>query len=357
MKPLRVVQWASGNVGRYALRAIDQHPELELVGLYVTNPDKVGRDAGDIARLHHTTGVVATDDVEQLLALGADAVCHTPLPSAQVGDDPDLDLRTICRLLAAGCNVVTTVGYVYPKAYGTDVVRRLQDACTAGGVSVHGTGVNPGFMADLVPLLLSGLMARIDGVYVRESSEFSQYPSPDIILGMMGFGLPPDRFEQHTARYRRWLTGLFAESVHLIADGVHRPVDEVVTDFEVVVADRDLELAAGPVAAGTVAGQRWVWTGQVGGSPFVVFEAVYRADPAVAPEWGPPGWALRMDGAPAVSLELEHWLTNGLLATAMHAVNAIPAVCAAEPGIRTFLDLPVIAGRAGVSPHAPARRG
>lgn len=341
------MQWGTGNVGRHAIRAITDHPDLELVGVVVTDPHKAGRDAGELAGLDRPLGVAATDDPASLDDLDVDCVCHAPLPSAQVGDDPDRDLDVICGQLAAGRNVVTTVGFLYPKAHGAAVVERLEGSCAAGASSLHGTGVNPGFMADVMPLVLSGLTERVDFVLVRESSEFSRYPSAPVVLGMMGFGMDPVAYEAHTARYRRWLSGLFAESVHLVADGLGRPVDDLDTTEEVELAATDLELAAGPVPAGTVAGQRWTWRGLVGGAPFVQLEAVYRAHPSVAPEWGPKGWLLRMDGAPKVTLELERWISNGLLATAMHAVHAIDPVCRAEPGIRTVLDLPLIVGRAG----------
>jgi hypothetical protein len=116
-------------------------------------------------------------------------------------------------------------------------------------------------------------------------------------------------------------------------------------DEEVILADEDLTLAAGPVPAGTVAGQRWVWSGMVGDRAAVELEAIYRAHASVAPAWPGSGWVTRIEGRPPITLELERWLGNGLLGTAMHAVNAVPAVCAAAPGIRTFLDLPVILGR------------
>ena len=340
----RVVQWATGNVGRHSIRAILDHPDLELAGVYVTSPAKAGLDAGEIAG-REPVGVRATADLDEILALDADCVAHMPLPSKQIGDDPDQDTKDICRLLESGKNVVTTVGFVYPKAYGAEVVARLEAACATGQSSIHGTGVNPGFMAELVPLTLSSLCARIDRILVRESSEFSRYPSPEIILGMMGFGKSPADYETHGARYRAWLGGLFAESVWMVADGLGVELDGIETSEEVELTDERLEIAAGVLEPGTVAGQRWVWQGIVGGEPLVVQEAVYKAAPQVAPQWPGSGWLTRLEGSPNITIDVPHWLNNGLLATAMHAVHAIPAVVDAEPGIRTFLDLPLVVGR------------
>ncbi len=346
---LRVIQWSTGNVGRYAINAIQEHPELELAGVYVTSPAKAGLDVGELVG-GPAVGVLTTNDLDEILALDADCVSHMPLPSKQVGDDPDADTKDLCTLLAAGKNVVTTVGYVYPKAYGADIVTRLEAACAEGGTSVHGTGVNPGFMAELMPLALSALSYTIDRVFVRESSEFSRYPSPEIILGMMGLGKAPADYEAHSARYRAWLGGLFAESVWMVADGLGVELDGIETTEEVELATEPLEIAAGLVDKGTVAAQRWEWRGLVAAKPVVVLEAIYKAAPQVAPEWPGSGWLTRIEGQPNITIDVQKWIGNGLLATAMHAVNSIPAVVRAEPGIRTFLDLPLIVGRHTLRP-------
>ncbi len=337
-----VAVWGVGNVGRHVLRMVLDDPDLRLVA--VRSQGRAGEDAGVVAG-RAPVGVVCTDDERDLLAAGPACVVHCPLPSAQVGDDPDLDTKVLCRLLAAGVNVVTTVGYVYPKAYGPDVHGRLEAACAAGGTSLHGTGVNPGFMSELVPLLLSGLCARIDSIRVVESSEFSRYPSPEVIVGMMGFGRFPDEYERHGARYRRWLTGLFSESVLMVADGLGVELDRLEVDDETELTAEQLTIAAGTLAAGTVAAQRWTWTGVADGAPFVTAECVYRAHPTMAPHWEPAGWVVELRGKPDIRIDAGHWLTNGLLATAAHAVHAIGPVVAAPPGVRTLLDLPLLVGR------------
>jgi 4-hydroxy-tetrahydrodipicolinate reductase len=332
-------------VGRSALRAIARHPELELAGVYVTSAAKKGVDAGDLCGLTRI-GVAATDDVEEILALDAHCVCHTPLPSARCGDDPDADVRTICRLLESGKNVVTTTGFVYPSAYGPELVARLESACAKGGTSLHGTGVNPGFVGELLPLTLSSLSARIDRVRVLESSDFSRYPSREVIFGMMGFGRAPEEFEKSAGRYRTWLEGLFRESVQMIADGLARPLERHETRAEVRLARESFRIAAGEIARGSVAAQRFVFSGVAGGKPVIELEAVYRARADEAPDWAAPGCAVEIDGRPRMRVDLsEDWLANGLLGTAMHAVHAIPHVVRAAPGIRTFLDLPLITGR------------
>jgi hypothetical protein len=190
---------------------------MDLVGLLVNSPSKVGRDIGDIGGIA-PLGITATDDVDEIIALDADVVLHMPLPSLVFGDDPGADLDHFCRLLASGKHVITTVGYMYPKVYGHDVMGRLSDACAEGGVAFHGTGANPGWFGDLLPLLMSGLSLQIDQIDVQEISTFQHYPSPEIMFEMMNFGCTPEEFEVRAVRHRGWLDGLFTEAVQMVAD-------------------------------------------------------------------------------------------------------------------------------------------
>ncbi|MDH3754067.1 MAG: dihydrodipicolinate reductase [Acidimicrobiia bacterium] len=344
----RVVQWSSGNVGTYALRAIAERSDLDLVGLFVTDPAKVGLDAGHIA---HTDpmGVAATTDVHEIVALDADVVVHTPLPSLVHGDDPDEDVENFCRLLASGKHVITTVGYMYPKVHGAEIVGRLSAACTEGRSSFHGTGANPGWFGDLFPLLLSSLSLSIDRITVQEISNFQHYPSPEIMFDMMGFGRTVDDFAAQAARHRHWLDGLFTEAVQLVADGLGAEIDGVDSDTTQWLADRDYDTAAGTVRRGTVAGQRWRWAGTVAGQALIEQETVWRMHEDAAPDWPHGDWSITIAGNPAMTVSLPHgWNTNLLASTAAHALNAITYLSAAGPGIKTFLDLPFVAGRGAV---------
>jgi len=152
----RVIQYATGGAGKHAVAGIVGHPQLDLVGLLVHSKEKVGLDAGVISGIT-PLGVKATDDVEQILAMQADCVSYMALW-------PDVDL--ICRFLESGKNVVTTSGLLYPKFFGPALVQRLEKACAKGATSVHGTGVNPGFSGEVLPLTMSVLSRRIDQIFV-----------------------------------------------------------------------------------------------------------------------------------------------------------------------------------------------
>lgn len=341
----RVAQWATGNVGRHALAMIIDRPDMDLVAVHVTSDAKTGRDAGDLCG-REPTGVTATNSLDELLDAAPDVVVHTPLPSLVYGPDPDRDLTDITRMLAAGVDVITTVGYMYPQVYGPAVMNPLESACAAGGATFHGTGANPGWFGDVLPLLMSGLALRVDAVQVLEISNFQHYPSPEIMFDMMGFGRTPEAFEAGANRHRTWLDGLFTEAVTMVAEGLGAHVDNVERTLDTVLAQDELPTAAGMVGVGTVAGQRWQWTAVVDGQPFVTQETVWRMHESVAPHWPVGDWSLRLHGEPRMRLSLPHgWNRDLLASTAAHAVNAVPDVVAAQPGVATFLNLPMVLGR------------
>ncbi|MEH6611340.1 MAG: hypothetical protein V7696_18355 [Halioglobus sp.] len=341
----RVIQWSSGNLGKGIIQSVAERADMELAGLFVYSPEKSGRDAGEIAGIE-PLGVLASQDLDGLVATDADVVIHTPLPSLVYGDDPDVDMTTICRLLASGKNVITTVGYLYPAVHGPEVVARLEEACREGSSTFHSTGLNPGWLGDLLPLTMSALSRRIDQIYVREITNFAFYPSPEVMFGMMGFGKTDEEFSRTAARHQNWLTGLFRENIQLLADGLGVELDEITDSRELAYAPADLQPAAGPVKRGTIAGQHWQWAGVKEGRELIVHETVWRMHESVAPDWPTGDNSVAIEGEPRMHIDFAaSWIDDGLLATGMHALNAVPYVIAAEPGIKTLLDLPWMMGR------------
>ncbi len=340
----KVFQWASGAVGRQTARVALERESLELVGMHVFSDAKAGKDVGGLIGTDDT-GIKATTDMDAVKNSDADVVIHTSLPSLIAGEKEDQDLDDFCELLAAGKNVITVVGYMYPKVYGDAVVKRLEDACREGNSSFHSTGLNPGWMGDLLPLTMSSLCERVDHVHVVEVSMFDNYASPEIMFDSMGFNATPEEYEVKGARQKKWLDGLFSESVQMVADGMGLGVTEVVSSIEIELAERDLEVAAGTVRKGTVAGQHWRWSGMRDGEEVIAHETVWRIHPDVAPDWADGNNWIRFKGRPAINFEIARdfgFMDDGMLATGMHAMNAIPYVVDAAPGIQTFLDLPWI---------------
>lgn len=344
----RVIQWATGSVGKAALRHFVQSPAYELVGVLVYDPDKVGRDAGDIAGCG-PSGVVATDDVEAIVAMDADCVFYTPIW-------PDTDV--VCRLLRSGKNVVATAGVYYPTDVTAADAERIEQACAEGGVSYHAGGIHPGFAGDLLPLITSRLVSRVDQIQVSEVVNFSDYPSKYIQL--MGFGLEPEVFCSQPSLLGSSLP-YFAQSMAMVARGLGESVDDMTSEVEIAVATTDIAYAGTPdsdvpdlrgvIPAGTVGAQHHTWTAWCSGRPLVQFHALYTmGDDIIEPRWawgtnkyrvvikGDPATEITLQGEPDENGEIAH---PGYTWTAMSAVNVIPAVCAASPGLKTHLELGV----------------
>ena len=239
---------------------------------------------------------------------------------------------------------------MYPKAHGPELVQRLEDACRAGNSTFHSTGLNPGWLGDVLPLTMSSLSSRIDQVYVREITNFEFYPSPEVMFGMMGFGKTDAEFAKTVVRYQNWLTGLFRENIQLVASGLGVELDEITDTTELAYATVDLQPAAGLVEAGTIAGQHWEWAGIKDGRKLIVHETVWRMHRSIAPDWPDGDHSVTIEGKPRIHIKFDaQWIDDGLLATGMHALNAVPYVVDAAPGIRTLLDLPWMMGRGTVS--------
>jgi len=348
--PYRVIQWSTGNVGKLALRAILSRPDLELAGLWVHGADKVGRDAGELCGMP-ACGVKATSDVDALLALDADCVSYTAtadLRPAEAVDD-------MVRILEAGKNVVSTsvVPLIYPPAAERSLVEKLEAACIRGKTSCFTSGIDPGFANDALPITLLGACERVDTVRVMEILNYDTYDQAQVLFDTMGFAKPMD----HTPLILipGVLTIAWGAVVRVIAAALGVEVEEIREAHEKRATDRAFEIPAGPVPAGTMAGLRFEVQGIVRGRPAIVLEHVTRLRDDIAPEWPQPTgngcYRVLIDGNPSLKCELQlagedgDENTGGLVATAMRILNAIPAVCAAKPGVLSILDLPVAMAR------------
>ncbi len=338
MTAYRVVQWATGNIGARSLRSVIEHPGLSLAGVYVHSPAKAGQDAGDLCGLP-ATGVTATGDIGEILALGANCVLYMPAAC---------DVDEVCRLLAAGANVVTTRGEFHrPDSMDPDVRKRVEAACEQGGTSVHSTGSSPGFITEAIPLVLTSIQRRLDGLAISEYADLSQRNSPDLLFNVMGFGRPAADFDQRRLSYGKVS---FGPSLELVADALSIPLDWVEAGGEVAVARHRVRIAAGTLEAGTVAAQRMLVSGIRNGQPVLRFCATWYCTADLDLSWDvrATGWHIDVEGDAPLDIDirfpvpLERMGATSPAYTANRAVNAVPYVCAAPPGIRTSVDLPQI---------------
>ena len=345
----RVIQWATGGVGRAAIQAVIRHPELELVGCWVHSADKNGRDAGELAG-EAPVGVAATGDIDRLLATEADCVMYSPLLP---------DESVVAAILRSGKNVVTPVGWVYPDRQNPGV-RAIEQACRDGGVTLHGSGIHPGGITERFPLMVSALSSAISHVRAEEFSDLRTYNSPLVVREVMGFGLTPE--QAVNGPIAALLEGGFKASVRMVSDQLGFAAEPSIRSTqEVAVAVQGTDELVVPMPAGGVAARRFRWQAVVDGTPVVTAAVNWlMCQVELDPPWtlGPEGerFEVEITGDPDVLLTFkglqpetvaQGLIRNpGVVATANHCVSAIPYVCEAQPGIRTYLDLPLIAGRA-----------
>jgi hypothetical protein len=355
----RVIVWGTGNVGLHALRSVISHPEFELAGLIVHSESKNGRDAGELCGVE-PTGVLSTTDIEAALAADADAVCYTA-----TGDLRPMEaIDDICRALAAGKHVVTTSlpAFIYPPAAPfTAQVEQLEQACRDAGRSCYVNGIDPGFANDLVPLMLLGACERVDTVRVMEILNYATYDQPQVLFDTMGFGQPLEHIPVLLSP--GILSMVWGPVVHQIAAGLGVTLDEVRDLHEKAALDHPVEAAGRTVEPGTQAGLRFEVQGLLDGEPRIVLEHVTRVHDDVAPHWPAQGegggrYRVEIAGNPNMACDLfirgedgDH-NTGGLLVTAVRVLNAIPAVCEADPPrLLSTLDLPLVTGKGGMRPR------
>jgi hypothetical protein len=320
-------------------------PDLELVGAFVHDPAKVGRDIGELAGVA-PLGVAASGDAEALLDLAPDCVCYTATGESR----PDACVEDIAKMLRRGIDVVTTSlpGLVHPAAFDPKHVERLDAACREGGASLYASGVEPGFAGDHLILVLSTLSHRIRSVRTQEIFTYTDYPVAFTMFEVFGFGKPLDH--RCIMEIPGVQAGSWGPPVRMVADLLGAPLDEIRETYEKRVTEKRLEVAAGVIEAGTVGAVRFETIGVVDGRDAIVIEHVNRMAPEVAPDWPTSErdgtYRIVLDGEPSLSCELcfggpDDFSDQGMLATAMRVVNAIPEVCRAAPGLVSSADLPL----------------
>ena len=335
---LRVIQWATGRTGTRALRGVLDHPRMELVGLWVHSPDKIGRDAGALCG-RPDTGVIATNRVEEIVALDADCVLYMP---------QGCDIDVLCRILASGKNVVSSrFEFLHPPSMDPRMRERLEAACIEGGSSLYGTGSSPGFVTEALPLVLMSIQRRLERLTIDEFADMREVKSPEMVFTHMGFGRPVASFDP--SRLGDVKVG-FAQSLRLVGDAIGLPLEKVTASGEVASVRKPLEIHGRVLEPGMIAAQRTTVSGWRDGGEILQFRANWYCTTDIDADWTlrDVGWRIQVEGDAPLDIAITNPVPRHMLGevapnkTPFRVVNAAPYVCAAAPGIRTTLDLPPI---------------
>lgn len=340
-KPLRVVQWSTGNIGRRSLRNVIEHPEMRLVGVLVNSPDKAGRDAGELCGLP-PVGIKATTSSAEILALDADCVIYMR---------QGLDYDEVAAILASGKNIVTTRGEFHDvNAIPPADRAKVEKACEQGQVSIYSTGSSPGFISEALTLPVISCQRRLDCYTINEYSDMSRRDSPHMIFDHLGYGKAPEDFD---TPHMEHLREMFSGTLNQVANAIGQPIDDFTVGCEIALATKDTTIVAGSFKAGTVAAQRITVSGRRDGRPFLQFRANWYLTKDIDQDWDllDTGWRVVCEGDAPMDIRIgfpvaiEDYTATMPGYTAHRTVNAVAAVCAAAPGIRTTVDLPQVVAR------------
>ncbi len=337
---IRAIQWATGALGRTSLRRLIDAPDINLVGVYVYGAKKSGQDAGSIAR-RPETGIMATNDMDAILSLDADIVIHTPritLPYEALADD-------VCRLLESGKNVISTAGFHWPSAQGSAYADRLKASALKGGVTLAGLGVSPGFVVERLALAATSLCAEVEQITMQETVDASAMASPAFVFDLMGLGSDPTKSDIREGPLATLYTALFSEVFHHAAAALGTRLVSLAPDHQLTLAPHDMQVAAGAIARGTVAATHWRWTGAYEHGVKLAMSILWTADRSLHGDTPPGHWLIDIKGRPNVHMTLDIEEPDPAAppsralsdATVAVALNAIPDVLAAPPGLFAYL--------------------
>ncbi len=342
---LRVIQWTTGKVGRLAMRAILDDPRLELVGVFAHSDDKVGVDAGKLCD-RPDTGILATNNVDQLLALKADTVIYTPFTG---------DVEHTVKLLENGADVISTNLFFHVGGIQGEVRDQFEAACQRGNSSFHITGINPGWI-NSITAALTAICRRVDSVSIYESADCTMYESVETwsYLGMGQMGAT----QEIKDAAKTWLV-MFRDAIVRVGDALDFKFDDFEFYVDYARAAEKVDLGWFCMEKGSNAALRAGWNGKIDGRTVVKGQITWYLTKNLIEGWdidddeyhlvveGEPGVDTRISIVPPADWTIANWDT----VTAMPTVNVAFDVKAARPGVLTLRDVGLPYAPAGLWPR------
>jgi hypothetical protein len=326
---IRVVQWTTGRVAAKSIQGVLAHPELDLVGAYAWSQEKSGKDVGELIGLP-PLGVNATADIDEVIALKPDVVLYMPLI---------WDVDAMVTLLESGINVISTANFITGHSYGDEDMNRLHDAARRGGASLYGSGLSPGLIGAITLTAASGCR-EVEKITIYEAADCSTYESAETWKSL-GYGMPPDT--PGLGEFVRLRQLVFMDAVEVMAQALGVELDEVRYERELGTATEDIDLGWMQIPKGTVCGINGIWSGIKDGKPLIEMRLLWRLGDAMTPNWPVGvGHSVEIIAQPNIRLTAQYDPISDDSHTANPAVNAVPAVVRAAPGLVTIDQLPLI---------------
>jgi 4-hydroxy-tetrahydrodipicolinate reductase len=323
-----VIQYGMGPIGQMVTRTLAGRQVLQLRGAVDIDPAKVGRDVGEVAGLDTRLGVIVSNDADGVLRDPSSSVVLHTTGSSLVGVKPQLEQI----LRAKKCVVSTTEELAYPRYHHADIADELDRLARENGVAIVGTGVNPGFAMDLLPLTLSSIVTDVKRIHVKRYQDASERRLP--FRKKIGAGMTPEEFHRHAASGVIRHVGL-AESICLIAHSLGWKLDRITDEIEPILAETSVSMPDMEVSAGQVAGCRQFGRGYMGDTECILLEMSMFVG---APESFD---TVIIEGSRTVESTVKGGI-HGDVATISRAVQTVPVIVKVPPGLYTVTELPTV---------------
>ncbi|MDL2214014.1 NADP-binding protein [Clostridia bacterium OttesenSCG-928-O13] len=334
MENVKVALWGFGAMGSGIGRALLAKSGVEIVGVCDKHPDRVGKNMYDVLGVDPAgrPPVVVSGEIENVVQKGKCDICILATDSfVKAAFDK------ILFVVNQGVNVITSAEEMaYPMANHPDLSKKIDEAAKANGVSVLGTGINPGLVMDLLAICLSGSMTDVESVMCRRVNSLS--PFGEAVMEEQGVGITVDAFNKGVAEGTLAGHVGFAESIGMISDALGLGVNEFSQSMSPIVTSVDRKSPYGFAAAGNVAGVDMKGDGKKDGKLLIHMEHPQQIEPELEDVF--TGDYIVLKGSPEVSMEIKPEISGGIGTIAM-CINCIPQVINAKAGLITMIDIPV----------------
>ncbi len=331
MENIKIAIWGFGAMGAGMAKMLNKKTGVDIVGVCDLHPDRVGKSVAEVLGVDKWQDVIIKSDIEEVLAEKAD-LCLLATDSFTRGAFDKMKL-----IMEKGINVITTAEEMaYPQAQEPELAKKLDEIAKDNGVTVLGTGINPGMIMDLLVVCLTGCMETVEHVEAKRVNSLS--PFGETVMEEQGVGITEDEFNKRVAEDKLAGHVGFSESVNMIADAIGWKVDKFEQQMKPILTTVDRKSPYGFAAAGNLAGINMTGQGHVDGEVKINMIHPQQIEPEMEGTY--TGDYITLQGNPPVNMAITPEVDGGIGTIAM-CVNMIPHVINAKAGLKTMIDLPV----------------
>ena len=332
MDNIKIVIWGFGAMGAGMARMLYKKTGVDIVGVCDLHPARVGKSLAEVLGVDKGKDVIIKEDIEEVLNSNKPDLCLLATDSFTKGAYDKIKL-----IMEKGINVITTAEeMVYPQAQEPKLAKELNEIAKTNGVTVLGTGINPGMIMDLLVVCLTGCMETVEHIEAKRVNSLSPFGAT--VMEEQGVGITEEEFNKRVAENDLAGHVGFSESINMIADAIGWKVDKFEQQMKPILTAVDRKSPYGYAAAGNLAGINMTGQGYVDGEVKIDMIHPQQIEPEMEGTY--TGDYIKLKGTPPVSMAIKPEVDGGIGTIAI-CVNMIPHVLNAKAGLKTMIDLPV----------------